>query len=265
MNKETKNIKYRLKKPFRYALWGLGVLCLCMVLVSAMGSSSNKTVSNVRVEIIPTEENQLLVTKKDVLSAIVNQYPHDINTVVISKIEVMEIESIIEKVPFVSDAEVYFDAQQNLHISIAQEKPLVRIMAENGDNYYLNKEAKHIPLSNHATPRVLVVTGNVPKYSRNEDGLRGEKLKELFYVVEKITNDDFYNPLIEQININQEGQYELVPKLGKHTILLGSSEDLDIKFHKIKKIYKEVFSRKGWQHYSLIDVSFKGQAVCKKD
>ena len=57
---------------------------------------------------------------------------------------------------------------------------------------------------------------------------------------------------------------ELIPRVGKQTILLGSVEDYETKFDNLMRVYKDVFSKTGWTMYDTVSLKFKDQVVCTR-
>lgn len=63
--------------------------------------------------------------------------------------------------------------------------------------------------------------------------------------------------------MNKSGDMELIPRIGSHTIIFGKAEDIDIKFRKLKAMYR-VFNKIGWNLYKSINLKFKDQVICTK-
>jgi cell division protein FtsQ len=76
-----------------------------------------------------------------------------------------------------------------------------------------------------------------------------------------IQRDPFLMAMIDQIDINPQRQFELVPKIGEQIIFFGDASDLDLKFEKLKLFYKKIIPVYGWSKYSKINLAYKGQLV----
>ena len=79
-----------------------------------------------------------------------------------------------------------------------------------------------------------------------------------------INNDPFLKSQIVQIHINNNGYFELIPRIGNHKILFGSSDNMEKKFKKIKLFYTEGPSPKELNLYDTLNVMFNDQIVCSK-
>jgi cell division protein FtsQ len=93
---------------------------------------------------------------------------------------------------------------------------------------------------------------------------RNIMVDDLFTLAKFIENDNFFNSFIEQIFINENSEIELIPKIGKFTILLGNIDDLEEKFDNLKAFIQIGLSREGWNKYETINIKYKNQVVCKK-
>jgi cell division protein FtsQ len=67
--------------------------------------------------------------------------------------------------------------------------------------------------------------------------------------------------MIEQIYVNNKGEFVLAPMLGDHIILFGYYKDAEEKLRKLKIFYKEVLPYEGWRKYDTIDLRFRGQVI----
>ena len=79
-----------------------------------------------------------------------------------------------------------------------------------------------------------------------------------------ITEDKFLKSQIEQIYVDPNGEFELIPRIGNHIILVGGAENLEDKFERLFVFYKYGLSKTGWSKYNIINIKFKNQIVCSK-
>ena len=89
-------------------------------------------------------------------------------------------------------------------------------------------------------------------------------LKDIFELTNIILEDDFLQPMMEQIYVNSTNEYELSPNIGDQKIILGKLDNIDNKIFHLKTFYKEALPYKGWQKYKTINLKFKGQVVAGK-
>ena len=195
----------------------------------------------------------------------------------ISKVDINKIEKSLQTHPAVLSAQVSLSLDGNMKISIKQRDPLVRVFNNMGESYYLDKQAKLMPLSGNYTADVPVATGfiwesyssceklNFKEIFENEKLSGVFQLDDIYSIAEYIHKDKLLSSLIHQLNMNKSGEFELYPAIGDQKIIFGKCEALDKKFEKLKVFYTEGLNKiNGWNNYTTIDLRFDGQVVCKR-
>jgi cell division protein FtsQ len=189
------------------------------------------------------------------------------------EIDLLSLEEKLETIPEVKKAAVYKNLNGRLRVDITQRNPIVRVMNANGTQFYLDEEGYQMPLSEHYTPRVPVVTGYIndpyTRYSateiaKNETLAETVKSDEVFQLVSWLRKNPYWNAQVQQINFNLYNEIELVPTLGDHIIELGTLENFDRKLNKLKIFYTEGLNHADWNAYDTINIKFKDQIICTK-
>jgi cell division protein FtsQ len=188
-------------------------------------------------------------------------------------INLNKIEQIVKSNQIIEECRAYTGINRTLHIEITQRDPLVRIIDKQGQGYYIDKEGNILNLSRRYAPRVLVVNGNIrtpfrvgkpANINALHDSIAAKKLQDICTLVNFINNEDFWNAQIVQVYVNHDGEFELIPRVGPHIILLGDIEDYEEKFKKLEIFYKEGLNNIGWNQYLTINLKYKDQVVCTK-
>jgi cell division protein FtsQ len=86
-------------------------------------------------------------------------------------------------------------------------------------------------------------------------------LKDVKELTTFISKDPFWNAQVAQIDIVGDKNFELIPTIGNHIIRIGSADALEEKLNRLFVFYKNVLSKTGFDHYSVIDVQYKDQVV----
>jgi len=189
------------------------------------------------------------------------------------KIDLDSIEKTVKTNQIIHSCKAYTGVNGILHIDISQRTPFVRIIEQNGKGYYLDKEGNVLNLSTRYSPLVVVVNGFIQSSIRVgqpvnvlnlPDSNRNIKLKEIYKLTSYIHNNQLWNSQFLQIYVNKSGEYELVPRVGPHIIILGSIDDYREKFDKLEMFYKEGLNHIGWNQYVKINLKYKDQVVCTK-
>ena len=252
-----------IKSLKRISVFGL-ILLVAALLISSIEKKGNRVISDLFIDIAPLADSSNLINRGDVMLTIERSFGHQLTGIRISEVNVERVERVLEDDPFVMSANVHLNAKNQVNIEITQREPILRIIDKNDLSYYLDKYGEKLPLSKHFTTRVLVATGNIPPHVPEFMERKRHILKDLFTMTQRILEDDFLQPFIEQIYVDGKKEYTLIPKIGRQKILLGKCTDLDDKFFRLETFYNEGIPYAGWQKYSTVNLKYKGQVVCKK-
>lgn len=196
-----------------------------------------------------------------------------INSCIVHNLNFDEVEKIIESDPYVKNAEVYSDFNGLIHVDIKQRNPVMRIITKDNNNLYIDDECKIMPVCNHYSASVIVITGEInddflnPSYvhGAKNDTISGDAtLLKLYDFVNYINSHELWKAQIEQIYINSKMEAELIPRVGNHIIILGRIEDYKYKLGKLEALYKKGFAITDWNIYSTINLKYSDQVICKK-
>jgi cell division protein FtsQ len=172
-----------------------------------------------------------------------------------SSISPRKMEETLQKSPFVEKAECYKTLSGHVCINIKQRIPVVRIMSDNDDNYYLDNHGNIMPEAGYATD-ILIATGHISKkYAQNV----------LSKIANHIVSNTFWKNQTVQLNVLTNGTLEMVPRVGDHIVFLGSPTNIDNKLERLRKFYIYGLNKAGWNKYSYINVEFNNQIICKKN
>lgn len=185
-----------------------------------------------------------------------------------TEVNTRNIEEMLRKSPFVKTAECYKTQGGHVYISVTQRMPVIRIKADNGDDYYVDDNDCIMPRSNY-TSDLIIASGCISRrYAINYISPLGKAIMQ----------NDLWKNLIEQIHILPDMGVELVPRIGDHIVYIGhlpeskSSEQHEkdiakyasVKLTRLVKFYKYGLSQVGWNKYSYINIEFDNQIICRR-
>jgi len=194
----------------------------------------------------------------------------------IGNIDFERIEREIKRHSYVENAQAFMTLEGIVEINVIQRQPILRIFNQKGESFYLDGRGYLLPLNPAFSARVLVASGSIPEsFSKKacylsdsvkmKDSLEYRSvMNHLYKVATYITKDKFLKAQIEQVYVEPNGEFELIPRVGDHTIILGGSEDLEEKFERLLVFYRQGLSKTGWHKYNIINIKFKDQVVCSK-
>lgn len=255
-----------IKKLRNRIMWTAIMSLISILLVMSVARKSEIEVNKVIVKIKPIRGNRNLIDEADV-KQIMNKYSgFNVSQSQVKALDIRGIESQIKADKRVKKAEVFVDAKGKLNVWIVQRQPVVRVMDSSNKSYYIDEDGKQVPTVNKSSIRVPLATGNIDLYHEGlfEKG-KCNKLNEVFTVSKFIFNDSLLTSLIEQIDVNENKEITLIPKIGRHEIIIGDTMLLADKFENLKVMYQEGLKNEGWRKYKLLKLNYKGQVVGVRD
>lgn len=173
----------------------------------------------------------------------------------IQEVDLLALESTLKKSPYIDQVTCYKTATGSICIKVKSRQVILHIINDSGEDYYLDNSGNPIPKSTYYA-NMPIVTGHVSKQFAKQ------KLTNLGKIIQ---SDPFWNQQIEQIHVLQNGKLEIIPRVGKHTILFGEPKDFKKKLDKLKIFYEKGLSQVGWNKYSEISLEYKDQIICTKN
>lgn len=191
--------------------------------------------------------------------------PHDIVALLVKnglnpegklldEVSLRAMEEALESSPLIASSECYKTLNGYVVVEVECRRPILRIMTDNGDSYYLDEGGEVIEHIAKAV-YVPVATGRITREFAK---------KELFALAQYLQENELWNAQIEQICVTPRGTLELVPRVGDHVVVLGRPTDFADKFDKLKAFYDNGLSKVGWNRYSHINLDYKDQVVVTK-
>ncbi len=172
----------------------------------------------------------------------------------LSQINLQEIEDLLKENPYIDSVDCYHTDRGALCISVFPQKPILMVMAGNGEKYYVDRRGNTMPLDKFNLS-LCVATGNISK---------DFAAKQLLPLAEYIHQHSFWNKQIEQIHVVSEDEITLHPRVGEHTIILGEIRNFEDKLNRMLLFYEKGLPQVGWNQYESINLAYKGQIVCKR-
>jgi cell division protein FtsQ len=222
------------------------------------------------VEVLnPSEE--ALITGDEIRDLVTDRFGR-IEGTLISLVDLAELEKMVRDNPYVSSCEVYQTISGELILKAVVRTPLVRIINDSGQQYFLDHSGFMIPVNQKHPAHVLVASGNISerlvtidKTERSITSLPDtSSLRQIFPVATYIARDEFLASFIDQVYVNEKKEMELVPKIGNQEIIFGTAENSRQKLENLKAFYLKVMKRMDWNTYKVINLKYNNQVVCSK-
>ncbi len=173
----------------------------------------------------------------------------------ISEINTYAIEKLIKSNQLIKKAEVFVANNSTVKAVIYERKPVLRIISNNGRNYYIDEEGAVMPLSHRSTAYLPVATGSI-----KEELAKGDLYKFALF----LRNNEFWNAQIEQIVVEPNQDITLIPRVGDQRIVMGRLTDYEEKLDKLMTFYIKAQNENGWNKYSTLNLKYNKQVVGTK-
>lgn len=242
-------------------LWSLSAAALIVLFVVSWKAKSQKKLKDIQVELVG-ESAQALFMDEISIRAILNEQGVHVG-LPLEKLNLTALERFIEKTEWVKNAEFFVDNKLVLEAKIEQRIPIARVFTMNGASFYIDNEGWRLPLKQLTVLNLPVFTGfptDQPKLSKPDSAL----LKDVLKFAKTIQKDSFFMAQVAQVNIEPNGNFQMVPTLGDHLVLLGSVDKLEDKLNRLFTFYKKVWVGSGINAYQVIDCRFDRQVVALK-
>jgi cell division protein FtsQ len=246
-------------------IWTAIMSLISILFILSVQRKLNGNVNNLVVKIKPLKGNKDLINEQDIEILFKKFTGFDVTQANIKTIETDELEALLKADKRIKKVEVFLDSKDKLNVWIVQKQPVVRVMDGSNKSYYLDEEGDQVPTVDKSAIRVPLATGHFELFQ--EGMLKSEKpskLKEVFTIALEVYKDDFLSALVEQIDVNENGEIILIPKIGRQEITIGDDMDLEDKFDNLKIFYKDGLPREGWRKFTALKLNYKGQVVAKK-
>ncbi|MBK8514840.1 MAG: hypothetical protein IPL55_00700 [Saprospiraceae bacterium] len=254
--------KIRWKRVRDTIIWMSLLAGISALLFYSVQRKSHAIVKTLVVSIEGDEKKGHLISEKEVMQILTLAAGKTITTSNISTLNLRLLEAKLNKDKRIERADLYFDSKSRLNVRIVQKKPVMRVIDEAGLEYYLDENAKQVPIAKGIGVRVPVVTGirdtfNSKMFLTNTPS----KLKEIFNIMKYISQDEFLSALIEQAYVESDsvGDIVLIPKIGREKLIFGDDRDMVEKFTKLKIFYRDGMPKLGWSRYKTLNLKYANQ------
>ena len=245
-----------------YAFLGLAVLVGFVVLKNLINTKDEGQVcTNLEVNV---EGKETFIDQHDISKMINNQFGNIVGKE-LAAIKYQDIEDAIQKLPYVSNAEVSADMDGNVHISVQQREVVLRVINKDGREFYIDTDGNKIPVTLKYVPHVLVANGNIKEsYGKSLEPIKTNLVQDLVKVVDHVRDNELWENQIVQIYVNEQSDIELIPRVGKEVLVIGSADSLDYKLQRLETYYKNILPRVGSDAYAKVNVKYGGQIICER-
>lgn len=251
-----KTSKQHMKPIIWKVLGALAFFGFVLLLWQTTAQHEKNICSGIEVQI---DKNQFL-NETDILSEIKQKADAYITGKEIYAVDINRIETILQKIPFVKHTEVFMDNTGKLTIQVQEKEPLVRVVNNKNIGYYIDKDGSKFEVSSKYTVRVPVVSGYISDNQQANGNISSAIGESIFKLADYIHSEPLWTAMVEQIYVNANQEFIIIPKVGDFEIEMGKVEDLEVKFKKLTNFYEKGLLSEN--QYESINLKYEKQIVC---
>lgn len=259
-----------MSKTVRHIINGVSgaLLAACLVVAYMSGVSCRAPLKCTGLNVVIADSSMnRFVSKADVKKFLDKEYGEYVG-MLLDSIDLAKVEKIIDGRSAVNKSEAYTTRDGMLNVKVTQRTPVVRFQKRDG-GFYADAEGFLFPLQSSYASRVQVIDGDIPLKANS--GYKGEITDEkerawlgkVIDLVNYMENSRTWKDKIVQITVCDGGELIMVPREGKERFHFGQPDEIQEKFRKMEKYYTAVVPAKGEKEYSVVNLEYDGQIVCR--
>lgn len=238
---------------------GAGLLVL---LIAAINKKNHQHCSGVDIAIHGNGKSQFL-NKQEVMNLIAPDKTNTPRGKLLVSFDLKKMEAALKQNVWIRDAQLFFDNNGMLRVSVEERWPVARIFTVNGNSFYIDSSGRRLPLNSRMTIK-LPVFSNFPVDTEALHGADSVLMQQVKQLSVFILNDPFWMAQIGQVDITPYRNFEMSPVIGRHIIAFGDGTDYEQKFHRLFLFYQQVGAKVGLDKYSVINVQYDRQVVATR-
>lgn len=260
----------RLRMVVIYTLAIVGAAGLFSMLGFVSKKQNGTTCWKLEVQIEAPDGRKFI--DEQTISALADSATDQIIGKAVSKVDIGAIHGMVTQNSSVSEAHVYTTVDGRCVIHVKQRRPVARIFNAYGESFYLDRDGFTMALSDLATVKLPVYTGEIYDGMRREsvvvdfpDSLASKThLDDIYAFTEVLERDSFWMAQTEHVYINAAGEFEIIPRIGNQRVNVGGVKDLPDRLKKLRAFYEHTISTTNLDQYGVIQAQYDGQVVCVK-
>lgn len=241
--------------------WLLVTVGVCALLAAGIKSKNTRVCKQINLRIIGPSDG-LFLDKKEILR-LLNTVSGPIENRSMQDIDLNKLEDTLRKQPWISKAELYFTNQGILDVEVVEREPIARVFTVGGSSFYIDSMLVRLPLHPNYIARKPIFTG-FPSDAAVLKPADSALLHDIYDMGSYIYSNPFWMAQVDQIDLNVDGQFTMIPKVGNQKVYLGDGKHIESKFRKLMVFYKDVLRSSSWNKYGAIYLGYTGQIVAVK-
>ena len=185
----------------------------------------------------------------------------------LKEINTDSIRSLLSTHPYIGEVDNIRFIGKTLSINLVAKEFLLHVYPSAGEQFFISTEGEILPYSDKVQERLIIVNGFINKKYKvgsNITWLKKSPMLSAYNIALAIQKDDFSKAQFRQIYINENQEIELIPSVGRLTILFGDDTDAAEKLVHLREVYRNGLIYTNINQYTQLDVRFKNRVIAKK-
>ncbi|RMG19709.1 MAG: hypothetical protein D6730_21100 [Bacteroidetes bacterium] len=240
----------------------LGMLAL--ILLGSVNRYQNNMPCKALIIEVDTTHDNAFARPANLRQYITSAWGRQLEGEKMGNIQLEELEATVEQNPYVKNAEVYKSIQGRLYVEAEMRKPIARVINEDGSQFYLDEAGEKFPTSELHAANVPLVRGSLVEQLAPIDSFECVTIETAIPVLKYIREQPFWNAMISDVYIRQDGELLLYPRLGEMYVEFGQPVRIAEKFENFRLFIEQVCKQQGWDAYKGVSLKYRGQVVGKR-
>ncbi|HLX91155.1 MAG TPA: hypothetical protein VKR32_05700 [Puia sp.] len=253
------SFKEKIRKIAFITTWCVAGAGVVVLLIAAINKRNSKACKAFSISIIGAGSRPF-VEVKTVEAIITLNHTRQLEGQPIAGIDLKKIEDSLKKNIWIRNAELFFDNNEVMQVYVWERQPVARVFSTQGTTFFLDSMGVQLPVLPGPPVKLPVITG-YPHEKLQTHGKDSVLLNGMRSIGAYILRDSFWMAQIDQVDINRNFEFELVPLIGNQIIEFGDGGDCLDKFGRLYLFYKDVLSKTGFNKYSRIKIQYRGQVI----
>jgi cell division protein FtsQ len=255
-----KNIKMALNKRQWMISLSLLLLILLIFLWSKLNfTGKNRMISEINVQ-IEADTNCRFLNPQEVTKAIETKFGSPIGKSA-AEISLTKIEQVLSAIPYIEKVTAYVGFDGVLKLKIRERKPMIQIVNDLGQEFYLDSFGIQIPKKENCQPNILIANGKINIASKPGKASKLPIATELLNLGKFMHYNQYWDAQFEQCYVDNYNQLLLIPRVGSHSIAIDNTQNMSQKFENLSLFYRKGLQTVGWNKYVQIDLSIPNQVI----
>ncbi len=254
----------KIKMALNKRQWILSLLLILLIVLIFAWSKLNFTGKNrIIAEInvaIEADSNCVFLNNTEVVHLIEDKFGNPVGKPAI-EISLTKIEQLLNAVPYIEKSTAYIGFDGVLKIKIRERRPVIQIVNNIGQSFYLDSFGMQIPKKENTQPNILIANGNI-----NIKLMPGKVsalpiAQELLSLGKYLYYNKYWDTQFEQCYVDNYNRLLLIPRVGNHSIVIDNTQNMHQKFENLSLFYRKGLQTVGWNKYVQIDLSVNNQVI----